>query len=127
MRRLRAPPPPAHQGEWRSSTSRRQARGPGLGSASRSHGRKRARRAGRSQPNRPAGRVLAVVQVAFDAPKISHRTSISKITPFGMCATVDALLLPPHLSISAHCRPSRKCGRASPRPTDRTILECRPR
>jgi hypothetical protein len=32
---------------------------------------------------------------------------------------------PPHLSISSHCRPHRKCGRARPGPTDRTILECR--
>jgi hypothetical protein len=34
---------------------------------------------------------------------------------------------PPHLSISSHCRPRRKCDRARPGPTDRTILECPPK
>jgi hypothetical protein len=33
----------------------------------------------------------------------------------------------PHLNISSDCRHCRKCGRARPGPTDRTILECPPR
>lgn len=33
----------------------------------------------------------------------------------------------PHLNISSDCRHRRKCGRARPGPTDRTILECPPR
>ena len=65
--------------------------------------------------------------VAYDAPHGLRLRRISADSAEPTSAYMRVITLAAPLSISSHCRPRRKCCRARPGPTDRTILECRAR